>query len=161
MLLAALIVVVATSTAARADDLEKLQGTWTTMIGMNKDIPLTMTIDKDGALTLSFTMTGQDRTLKGKVKLLEDKDPKGMDWVEMTADGNKLPDNLAIYQFDGDDTLKLRGSRTDKPERPTKFTDDPDNKGPVQTLVFKRQKKDKDKDEAKKEEPKKDETKDK
>jgi uncharacterized protein (TIGR03067 family) len=148
-LLAALWLAAGTAGALADDkaDLDKIQGTWQTMIGPNKAIPMTMEI-KGHELTLSFTGPGGDAvTLKGEVKLDPEKAPKQMDWVNMSRGDTKLPDTMAIYELDGD-TLKVRGSGFKK-ERPTEFAKE--GKDTAQTLTFSRKGKD---------EPKKDEKKD-
>ena len=156
----AVLVLLAGAAGARADDrsdLDRIQGKWQTMIGPGKATPLTMEI-KGSDLTLSFTGPDGPVTLKGQLRLDPEKSPRQMDWVKMNRDGAPLPDNLAIYELDGD-TLKVRGSGLNK-ERPSEFAKE--GKDAAQTLTFRRPKDDKEgakKDEPRKDEPKKDEPK--
>jgi len=148
---AALIVVLGVAggvQAADRSDKDRIQGHWTTMIGPNKDITLTLSVEGD-ALTVSYsTQNGQPQTLKGELKLDEKADPKAMDWVKMTNNGSPLDENLAIYRFVDDDTLQVRGMGLDK-KRPVDFSKEA-QKGRPQTLTLKRKKDEPKKDEAKK-----------
>lgn len=119
-LLAAL-VLVSISAPAFADDLKgdlaKIQGKWSGKVGPEKNIPIVLEV-KDKALALTITYEGQERTLTGEVALDETKSPK--QWTSSkfkTPGGDDVPENKAIYKFDGDDTLILcsGGPGNDRP----------------------------------------------
>lgn len=127
---------------ARADDapqgdLAKMQGKWKAMAGPERNIPLTMTI-KGSAVTLAFTTPqGQDRELKGQIKLDETAKPKTWDWTKFTRpDGDLAQENLAIYELDGD-SLKICSGGPGN-ERPSAFK--AGDGGPPNLIVFHRQK---------------------
>jgi uncharacterized protein (TIGR03067 family) len=139
---AAILIVACPALADDADkdltgDLKGLQGSWTAMVGPNKDVALVLTFKgKD----LSFHVTtpdGQEFDMKAKVKLDEKATPKKLDFVEMTGpDDNAIGDALAIYELK-DGELKVCGGGPGK-DRPTEFKDDPDNM--VQISIFKKKK---------------------
>jgi uncharacterized protein (TIGR03067 family) len=105
---------------APSGDLAKLQGKWKGTVGPNQDIPLVMEL-KGKAVTLALTIPqGQDLELKGQVKLDDKAKPKTWDWIKFTRpDGEDAPDNLALYELDGD-TLKICSGGPGN-ARPTEF----------------------------------------
>jgi uncharacterized protein (TIGR03067 family) len=116
-------------------DLPKLQGTWKAMVGPNKDIPLTMVI-KDKAVTLSFTTPqGDERSLKGEIKLDESKSPKQWDWVNFQGPDNAQARlNQAIYKIDKDELTICSGGPGK--DRPTEFK--AGDMGPPNLVIFQR-----------------------
>jgi uncharacterized protein (TIGR03067 family) len=143
MLPSAWMIVLASALAAPAaddapqGDLGKLQGKWTAMAGPNKDVPLTLEIKGNQATAIFTTPEGEKRTLKGEIRLDEKAKPKTLDWVKFkTSDGDELPDNLAIYELDGDSFKVCNGGR-DNP-RPTEFKES--GEAGFSLLTFKRQK---------------------
>lgn len=121
-------------------DLAKVQGKWKAMGGPNGNIPIAMTI-QGSAVTLAFTTPqGQQRELKGQIKLGEISQPKSWDWTKFTRpNGDAAEDNLAIYQLDGD-SLKICSGGPGN-DRPTEFK--AGDGGPPNLLVFHRAKGDK------------------
>lgn len=99
-------------------DLAKFQGTWTTVVGPERDIEIVMTFE-GGDVNLSMTRNGEERSAKGKVELDEAAKPhkaitfKGF----VRQDGSEVPENLGIYVFEGDDTIKVcaGGPGNDRP----------------------------------------------
>jgi uncharacterized protein (TIGR03067 family) len=139
-LLASLFLVVSTCAVYADDeapkgDLAKLQGKWKTMIGPNKDIPITIEI-KGKNIAATFTNDeGKEMTLKGELKLDEKAKPKTADFVNFRGgDGEDMPDNLAIYEL-ADDEWKVCAGGHNNP-RPTDFKDSDD--GGPHLLVLKR-----------------------
>jgi uncharacterized protein (TIGR03067 family) len=118
-------------------DLKGLQGSWTAMVGPNKDVALLLTF-KGKDLTFHVTTAdGQEFDLKAKAKIDEKANPKKLDFVEMTGpDNSDLPDSMAIYELKGEE-LKVCGAGPGK-DRPTEFKEDADNM--VQLTVFKKKK---------------------
>ena len=123
----ALLFVVTTLVPASADDapagdLAKLQGKWVGTLSRRDRIPMLVEI-QGRAVTASFTAPdGDKRTLKGEIRLDEKASPKAVDWINFkTQTGDDLPDNLGIYEFDGE-TFKVCNGGRDNP-RPTEFKD--------------------------------------
>lgn len=101
-------------------DLARLQGSWTSKVGPNKDIPITVVI-KGNAIELIVTRPdGEEARLKGEIKLDEKASPKTLDWMKFTdSEGQDHPDNLGIYKFEGDSWITCSGGGGN--DRPTKF----------------------------------------
>jgi len=102
-------------------DLAKFQGKWTTMVGPDKDIPAVVTI-KDRSASFKITAkNGQEYEFKGEIKIDEKAKPrKTVDWIKFTRpNGEDAPDNLGIYEFEGD-SLKICSGGPGN-ERPTEF----------------------------------------
>jgi uncharacterized protein (TIGR03067 family) len=134
-------------------DLKAVQGTWTAMVGPNKDIPIVMTIEKSGVSIQLTTPEGQELTLKGEITLDESKSPKQWDWKNFTLpDGTTTPPNLAIYELKGDELTLCSGGP--EKDRPTEFKDDPS--GMPNVVKFARKKAEEKKAEEKKPDEKKD-----
>ena len=106
---------------APAGDLDRLQGTWTTQAGPQKDIPVVLEIDGCCAHVNIQTPQGLKIQVQGESRLDEAAHPKSIDWIKFAAsDGQEFPEVQAIYEIDGE-TLKLRtGGLADG--RPTEFT---------------------------------------
>lgn len=117
-------------------ELAALQGTWRATIGPGEDTPLILEI-KDARFTLTARPPeSEERVLTGELALDAEADPDAMDWKALKADGRELPDNLAIYDLDGD-TLKIYSGGH---ERPAAFPDAGDEIARRRVLVFERQK---------------------
>jgi len=89
-------------------DLGKMQGKWTGMIGPENNVPLVLVL-KGNSVTINVTRpdTGQAIEFKGEIRIDEKTKPKQWDWAKFTApNGEEVPDNLAVYELDGD-TLKV------------------------------------------------------
>lgn len=87
---------------AAKDDLAKLQGEWKTMIGANKDRPVTFSI-KDKAIAVKFTTgDGDTLNLKGEIKLNDSASPRTIDFVKFKNNGEDMEDSLGLYKVDGD-----------------------------------------------------------
>jgi uncharacterized protein (TIGR03067 family) len=101
-------------------DLAKVQGKWKGMVGREKNIPLVIEV-KGNAATLTATRPeGDDFVLNGEVKLDDQAKPKKWDWMKFTGPGGQeAPDNLGIYELEGD-TLKICNGGPGN-ERPTEF----------------------------------------
>jgi uncharacterized protein (TIGR03067 family) len=118
--LVALAAALPTASPAAEGDLEKLQGTWKTMVGPNQDIPMILRIQGNQATATVTTAQGQSFTLKGEWKVDEKAQPKAIDWVNVKGgDGQDLPGSRAIYKLDGD-TLTVCTGPPDG-DRPTEF----------------------------------------
>jgi uncharacterized protein (TIGR03067 family) len=107
---------------ARADDpaptgdLAKLQGEWKTMIGPNKDRPVTFSI-KGKAVAVKFT-TGDGETLNlaGEIKVDESASPRTIDFVGFKHDGEAMDDSRGLYKVEGDTfTLCVAGPGEPRP----------------------------------------------
>ncbi len=113
-----------TPSDAPKGDLAKFQGKWTTKFGRDREISLAIEI-KNEKVTLSGTApNGQEFEMKGEVKVNDQAKPhKTLDWVKFTGpEGNDVPDNLAIYELQDADTIKVCGGGPGN-ERPTEFKD--------------------------------------
>jgi uncharacterized protein (TIGR03067 family) len=125
-------------------DLAKIQGKWSTMIGPDKTVPMTMEVKGSELTILVTTFTGRGYTIKGQLKVDESAKPKTMDWIKLATNGKEGPDIQSIYELDGD-TLKICGGGPGR-ERPTIFKGDDSTDARSRSLVLKR-----DKDEPKRE----------
>jgi len=100
-------------------DLAKIQGKWTAMVGPEKNIPLTIEF-KGTTANIAVSINGEDRTIKGEVKIDETKSPKEWDWTKFEGpDGQKVEDNLSIYKIEGDTLTVCSGGPGN--ERPKEF----------------------------------------
>lgn len=93
---------------APAGDLGRLQGTWTTEAGSDKEISVVLEIRGDHArVRLRVGKAGPTLRAEGTLKVDESASPHSLDWTEFKmADGLELPEVLAIYEFDGE-TLRV------------------------------------------------------
>jgi uncharacterized protein (TIGR03067 family) len=124
--------------AAPTGDLAKFQGKWKTKMGRDKQIDVAITI-KDKSVTANGTgQDGQSFEIKGEIKLDENAKPhKTVDWVKFTRpNGDDMPDNLGIYTFEGEDSIKICNGGPGK-DRPTEFKADDEGHG---LIVLKRDK---------------------
>lgn len=137
--------------AARADDankpkgdLAKIQGKWTGEGGPGKAIKLTITFEGNDTKVQATLPDGDTMDLKGEVRVDDQAKPlKTLDWVNFKFPGGAaMPDRPGIYEFDGDDTLKVCSAGLDG-VRPTKFNDAEGEQSPG-TFVLKREPKPKD-----------------
>ncbi len=104
---------------APTGDLAKLQGEWKTMIGPNKDRPVTFSI-KDKAIAVKFTTgDGEALNLKGELKLGESASPRTIDFVKFKNNGEDMDDSLGLYKVDGDALTVCVGGPGES--RPTEF----------------------------------------
>jgi uncharacterized protein (TIGR03067 family) len=100
-------------------DLAKLQGSWTSKVGPNKDIPVTLTF-KGSSFEVKVTRPGGDTTLKGELKLDDKAEPKTYDFVNFKGpEGQEIANNLGIYKLDGDTWTTCSGGTGN--DRPNKF----------------------------------------
>ena len=101
-------------------DLAKLQGSWTSKVGPNKDLPITLTI-KGGAIDLNVTPPGGEAIkLKGEMKVDEKASPKTLDWTKLSSSaGDEIPEHQMIYKLDGDSFTTCSGGPGG--DRPAKF----------------------------------------
>jgi uncharacterized protein (TIGR03067 family) len=130
-------------TLTRADDstpsgdLAKLQGTWTAMVGPERDIPITLEVQKQKVTITGKRPSGDDFTLKGELKLDEKASPRTIDWVKFVGpQGNEAPENLGIYKL-SDDTFTICSGGPGN-GRPSEFKKGDD--GPPQLVTFTRKK---------------------
>ena len=142
-LLAALVVLTASTLVIAGDppeklkgDIAKLQGKWTAKFGPGEGIEVEIAF-KDKTATFSIKAPDEQAfEVKGEVKLDEEAKPhKTIDWVKFNGpDGNPFPDNLGIYAFDGDDKVKLCSGGHGN-ARPAEFKT---GEGPGTTLIMTR-----------------------
>jgi uncharacterized protein (TIGR03067 family) len=130
-------------TLARADDstpsgdLARLQGVWTAMVGPERQIPITLEVQKQKVTITGKRPNGEDVTLKGELKLDEKASPRTVDWVKFVGpQGNEAPENLGIYKLDDDTFTVCSGGPGNG--RPTEFKKGDD--GPPQLVTFTRKK---------------------
>jgi uncharacterized protein (TIGR03067 family) len=101
-------------------DLKSLQGSWTTKLGPEKDVPLVVAIKGDAVTATFKDAKGDSVVLKGKVKLDEKASPRTIDWVEFNRpDGAPAEKNQGIYEIKGD-TWRVCNGGPGNP-RPTEF----------------------------------------
>ncbi|MFO0951975.1 MAG: TIGR03067 domain-containing protein [Isosphaeraceae bacterium] len=118
-------------------DLAKFQGTWTGEAGPERNIPISVEV-KGTDVTISLTTPdGDERSMKGELRLDESAKPhKAITWHHFVRpDGSEAPENLGIYAFEGDDTLKVCSGGPGN-ERPTEFK--AGEGGPPNLIVLKR-----------------------
>ena len=108
--------------AAAKGDLAKLQGKWTTQIGPEKEINLTVTFADHKVTASGARPQGDKFEVRGEVRLDENAKPrKTIDWVKFVdPDGNTIADNLGIYEFTDADTVRICNGGPGK-DRPTEF----------------------------------------
>jgi uncharacterized protein (TIGR03067 family) len=125
-------------------DLGKMQGKWTGMIGPEKNVPLVIVLKGQSvAITVTRPDTGQAIEFKGEIRIDEKSKPKQWDWTKFASpDGQEVPDNLAIYDLDGD-TLKVCSGGPGNP-RPSEFKEG--QNGPPTLVTLTRVKDDSKKD---------------
>ncbi len=135
-----LLILAAPALAAPPDrpegDLAKLQGTWTTKAGPNKDIPVWMEIKNDKvSVRLKIPLQGLEIRAEGTVKIDDSVTPHTLDWVGFTAlDGQDMPEVLAIYEWDGEKFRLCNGGPNS--DRPTEFK--PGENSLADVLIFER-----------------------
>lgn len=118
-------------------DSARLQGKWHAMVGENRDLPVLLEIQGHKAAATFTTAEGEKKTIRGEFRLDGNAKPKTLDWVRFKApDGADLPDNLAVYELEGD-TFRVRNGGPNNP-RPTKL--DAGDGGAPGLLLFKREK---------------------
>jgi uncharacterized protein (TIGR03067 family) len=147
--IAATCVWLAAAPAAPADDapkgdLAKVQGKWRGMVGRDKNIPVVLAI-KGNKVTVTATRPddGQEVEIKGEIRINDKSSPKQWDWINFNNPmGEAVPDNLAIYELDGD-MLKFCSGGPGNP-RPTEFKAGED--GPPNLITVTRVKDDSKKD---------------
>lgn len=119
-------------------DLAKFQGAWASLVGPEKNVTMTVTF-KGRAITLSMAAPGgQERTMKGVIALDESVKPhKAVTTTFTRPDGGDLPATLGIYEFEGDDVLKVCNAGPGS-DRPTELK--AGDGGPPDLIVMKRMK---------------------
>jgi uncharacterized protein (TIGR03067 family) len=129
--------VLAADPAEKKDgDLAKLAGSWKTMTGPDKDVPLTLKIEGNKITVKIVNPDGENVTVTGEFKLDESATPKAIDFVNFKLpDGKVSEDILAIYTLDGDE-FQVCSSEAGE-QRPEEFKNR-DN-GPPNLFVFKRE----------------------
>lgn len=107
-LLAVILSMPSTAPASDSDDLARFQGTWKGSVGKDTTVGIVLIIEKSN-YTVSFsTADGASYTFKGEFKLDEKAKPATIDFVKSKGpDGQEVPETLGLYQFEGNDTLKL------------------------------------------------------
>jgi uncharacterized protein (TIGR03067 family) len=130
--------------SARADDpapkgdLAKLQGNWKTLIGPNKDRPITMEVK---GKTIAAKITGEDgemTSLKGELAVNDSAKPPTIDFTKFkNGQGDDVGDTLGIYRLEGDTLTLCVGNPSDA--RPTEFKAGEDNNAP-RLMTFTRSK---------------------
>lgn len=93
---------------ATEGDLKKLQGQWTTNAGPN-NTPVTLVFDDAKVSIRLIAPTGDEMTISGDLALDETTTPRAMTWTHVKVKNLEPPDLLAIYAFEGDDSLKIAG----------------------------------------------------
>lgn len=119
-------------------DLARFQGTWTAKVGPEKNIPLSL-IFKGETVRLKLTgPDGQTFESDGEYRIDESAKPhKTVDWIKFSnLMGEDVPDNLGIYTFEDNDTLRVCSGDPGNP-RPSEFKDGED--GPPRMVVLKRE----------------------
>jgi uncharacterized protein (TIGR03067 family) len=121
-LLSALVLVVLSGplSAARAGDLDLLQGRWKSTMGPSQEVGVLLELQGTDA-TMTFTKEGSEPlVLRGKISLDEAAQPKALDWLDFVRpDGQKSPVNRAIYAIDGGVLTVVNGGPGNA--RPTAF----------------------------------------
>ena len=120
-------------------DLAKFQGTWTTKAGANQEVAVVLSFKENTTHVKFTTGDGQTFEIDGEIKLNDSARPhKTIDWVKFkTPQGDDAPDNLGIYEFTDDDTLKVCNGGPSN-ERPTEFKAG-ENGAPPQLFTLKRE----------------------
>lgn len=132
-----LAVAVGAQDAKQADkaDLAKIKGKWSAKVGPNADVPITIEFtDKQINVTIDAG-DGNETVISGEFKIDESKSPKAIDLTGFqSGDGEKMEDNLGIYEINGDE-MKICTGGPGQP-RPSEFIPMEDNgRG---TVVLKR-----------------------
>jgi uncharacterized protein (TIGR03067 family) len=101
-------------------DLARLQGSWTTRLGPNKETLITLAIKGSTFDVKVKRPDGQEILLKGELKVDDKAEPKTFDFVNFKGEeGREIPDNLGIYKLDADTWTTCSGGPGNP--RPTKF----------------------------------------
>jgi uncharacterized protein (TIGR03067 family) len=105
-------------------DLAKLQGEWTGMAGPEKNVLVTVTFKVTSAVVEITRPDGEVFKPTSTIKLDETAKPhKTIDWTGLTRpDGTAIGDNLGIYIFESETTLKVCSGGPGN-ARPTEFKD--------------------------------------
>jgi uncharacterized protein (TIGR03067 family) len=137
-------VLLLTTLPSRADDapkgdLKKLQGKWTTKVGIDKNIDVVLEFKGQAATGKVTTADGQEFELKGEIVVNDEAKPhKTIDWVKFTGpDGQSIADNLGIYNFESDDEVTVCNGGPGN-ARPTEFK--AGESGDPQVVSLKREK---------------------
>ncbi len=88
-------------------DLARFQGTWSARVGPKKDIPIALTFKGAEATLVITARNGMQYRSKGEIKVDDAARPRAIDFIKFTRpNGDAAPENLGIYEIDGD-ALKL------------------------------------------------------
>jgi uncharacterized protein (TIGR03067 family) len=90
------------SEKAPAGDLGRLQGTWTTKTGPERDIKVSLEITGHSARVKIEGSDGLSVQARGDLRIDDQSEPHTMDWVNFESqDHQEIPDLLAIYELSG------------------------------------------------------------
>lgn len=103
-------------------DLGKFQGTWTTKAGPNQEVDVVLSFTDNTTHIKITTADGQTFAIDGRIKLDDAAKPhRTIDWINFkNPQGEDAPDNLGIYEFTNEDTLRVCNGGPGN-DRPTEF----------------------------------------
>jgi uncharacterized protein (TIGR03067 family) len=128
-------------------DLKTLQGTWEATIRgpLGQSLDITFLVEDDNFTMSMTTPDGEERQIKGEIKLDEKADPKQIDLTpkEAKPDGPGPKDTMkGLYKVE-EDTFTLYPSSGPDSQRPTEYAEDDGGDGPPKRIKFKKKQKEK------------------